>query len=206
MAEHAMSAHDAPGDLVELGRITGAHGVHGWIKVQPYSVDAQCLLAARIWWLRAPDSALNPDVLPLAFAIEVRASRMQGKFLVAQLGTIDERDGAQALRGHTVWAPRSSFPVPEFGEYYWVDLLGCDFYGERDGVPAFLGRVDEVLDNGAHAVLRIHCGTLDEQDRFIPSLNTRGKPQDILVPFVDAHVHSVDLIARRMDSNWPAEF
>lgn len=205
MAEHA-AAHGVPDDLVELGRVAAAHGVRGWIKVQPYSADAQCLLAAQVWWLRAPDSALNPGALSRPFDIEVRASRMQGKFLVAQLGTIDERDGAEALRGHTVWASRSDFPAPEPGEYYWVDLLGCDFYGERDGQAAYFGRVDEVLDNGAHAVLRIRCGVLDEQGGFVPRLNARGKPQDILVPFVDAHVQGVDLTARRMDSNWPAEF
>lgn len=206
MVEHAASAHGTPDDLVELGRITAAHGVRGWVKVQPYSADAQCLLAAQVWWLRTPDSALNPGVLSRPSAIEVRASRMQGKLLVAQLGAIDERDGAEALRGYTVWAPRSDFPAAEPGEYYWVDLLGCDFYGERDGQPAYLGRVDEVLDNGAHAVLRIRCGALDEQEGFVPQLNARGKPQEFLVPFVDAHVQGVDLIARRMDSNWPAEF
>lgn len=206
MVEHAVSAGSAPNDLVELGRITAAHGVRGWVKVLPYSADAQCLLAARVWWLKTPDSALNPGVLSLPAATEVRASRMQGKLLVAQLGAIDERDGAHALRGYTVWAPRSDFPPAQPGEYYWVDLLGCDFYGEREGQRAYLGRVDEVLDNGAHAVLRIRCGGLDEQGGFIPLLNVRGKPQDMLVPFVDAHVQGVDLVARRMDSNWPAEF
>ncbi|MBV6271598.1 ribosome maturation factor RimM [Alcaligenaceae bacterium CGII-47] len=206
MVEGTASVHGAPSDLVELGRITAAHGVHGWVKVQPYSADAQCLLAAQVWWLKAPDSALNPGVLSHPSTIKVRASRMQGKLLIAQLGAIDERDGAQALRGYTVWAPRSDFPAAQPGEYYWVDLLGCDFYGERAGLPAYLGRVDEVLDNGAHAILRIRCGTLDEHNEFVPLLNARGKPQDMLVPFVDAHVQGVDLLARRMDSNWPAEF
>lgn len=205
MVEYA-AAHDAPDDLVELGRITAAHGVRGWVKIHPYSADAQCLLATRVWWLKTPDSILSPGVLSRLSTIDVRASRIQGKLLVAQLGAIDERDGAEALRGYTVWVSRSDFPVAEPGEYYWVDLLGCDFYGERNGQPAYLGRVGDVLDNGAHAVLRIRCGTLDEQEDFVPLLNARGKPQELLVPFVDAHVHGVDLIARRMDSDWPAEF
>lgn len=206
MVERAAPAPGVPDDLVELGRITAAHGVRGWIRVQPYSADAQCLLAAQVWWLRAPDSALDPGVFSHPSPLEVHASRMQGKVLAAQLGAVADRDAAEALRGYTVWAPRSDFPAAQPGEYYWIDLIGCDFYGVRDGLPAFLGRVDEVLDNGAHAVLRIRCGMLDEQDEFIPLLNARGKPQDMLVPFVDAHVQGVDLAARRMDSNWPAEF
>lgn len=200
-------AMPVPDDLVELGHVLGAHGVRGWLKVQPYSTDAQALLRAPAWWLRTPDSALNPGVSSWVRAFNVQASRMHGgRFVVAQLDGIDDRDAAQALRGATLWAPRASFPQAAADEYYWVDLIGCDFYGQSDGTSCFLGRVDQVFDNGAHGVLRIQRGMLDGQGGFQAAQDAQGRPVQTLVPFVQAHVHQVDLAARRIDSDWPDDF
>lgn len=205
MVGRAVSPGPAPDDLVEVGRIVDAHGIRGWVKVQPYSADAQVLLATQTWWLKAPDPLSDPGVFASARSIEVVSSRLQGKSVVAQFAGLVDRNAAEALRNHTVWASRAEFPVAQADEYYWVDLIGCDFFGERDGAPTYLGRVAEVFDNGAHALLRIACGVLDGQGGFTPELDARGRPKDMLVPFVQAHVQGVDLMARRVDSNWPAE-
>lgn len=207
MAGHASGAGQAPDDLVEVGRIVAAHGVRGWLKVQPYSADPQALLRAPVWWLKTPDPRPDPGVSSLARAAQVLARRPHGgRFVVAQLEGVADRDAAQALQGCTVWASRAAFPEAGADEYYWVDLIGCDFYGQSGGAPCFLGRVDEVLDNGAHAVLRVARGTLDEQGVFQPTPDDRGRAVHTLVPFVQAHVHRVDLAARRMDSDWPDDF
>jgi len=47
-----------PDDLVELGWVAGAHGIKGWIKVQPFSVDSEALGSSKRWWLRPPQSPL----------------------------------------------------------------------------------------------------------------------------------------------------
>lgn len=207
MADRAGGTVTAPDDLIEVGRIVGAHGVRGWLKVQPYSADAQALLRSTVWWLKTPGSKLDPGVSSLARAVDVHMSRLHGgRFVIAQIEDVADRDAAEDLRGVTVWTPRAAFPETEDDEYYWVDLIGCDFYGRADDVPCFLGRVDEVFDNGAHAVLRVARGILDQQGEFQPVLDARGRPVHALVPFVRAHVHDVDLKARRMDSDWPVDF
>jgi 16S rRNA processing protein RimM len=104
-----------------------------------------------------------------------------------------------------VRAPRGAFPAPEEDEYYWVDLIGCALYSSANGEPALLGVVDEVLDNGAHAVLRIQRQTAGAQGPE-PVLDAKGRPAEMLVPFVRAHIHAVDLAARRIDSDWPTDF
>jgi len=43
---------ELPSDAVEVGRVANAWGVKGWFKVQPYSADAQALLAAKLWYLQ----------------------------------------------------------------------------------------------------------------------------------------------------------
>lgn len=205
--ESNTSTIEAPADLVELGRVVSAYGVRGWLKVQPHASGGQALLACKTWWLRAPvPPSATGDAAPPARPIGVMASRPQGSTVVAQLETVSDRDVAESLKGHTVWVPRSDFPPSEEDEYYWVDLIGCRLYGERDGQPLLIGLVQEVLDNGAHAILRVERYADDASGIPQPLLGPKGKPLEELVPFVSAHVHTVDLANKRLDSNWPASY
>ena len=77
-------------------------------------------------------------------------------------------------------------------------------YANANGEPALIGVVDEVFDNGAHAVLKVLCQR-EGADGPEAILNAKGKPADMLVPFVRAHILSVDLAARRIDSDWPLD-
>src|SRR5690606_21127350 len=122
--------------------------------------------------------------------------------VVAFRAGITDRDQAQAWKGWTILVPRSAFPALAEGEFYWVDLLGCTVIGKNgQGEDVVLGTVSEVGDNGAHAVLhvaRVEAGA--------PMLDAKGRQRESLIPFVGAHVHGVDLAAKRIDSDWPDDF
>lgn len=207
----------APSDLIELGRIVAAYGVKGWIKIQPHSADADVLLSvasassratsASVWWLirAAPPGAPGKPSTSQPYA--VKAVRPQGSNIVAQLDGIDDRDQAEALRGMSICMPRSAFPAPDEDEYYWIDLIGCAVFGEGNGESALLGIVDEVVDNGAHAILKVLCQRAPAQGQGpVPLLDAKGRPIEVLVPFVQAHIRAVDLANRRIDSDWPLDF
>jgi 16S rRNA processing protein RimM len=202
MAEPADASLATPDDLVAVGHVVAAHGVHGWLKVQPHSRQGSALGSARIWWLATAGAQAGGS----PHAVRVLVCRPSGSHLLAQLEGVADRDQAQALRGLAIWVSRASFPAPAEDEYYWVDLIGCFLYGEADGSPVLLGQVDEIFDNGAHAVLQVVLGTLTDSGDFQVRLDPRGRPRHGLVPFVAAHVQRVDLQARRIDSDWPAEF
>jgi 16S rRNA processing protein RimM len=196
----------APDDLIELGRIVSAYGIKGWVKIQPHSTQAEVLLKASTWWLRAPLSSLEESgVLSRALPAKVLACRPQGLTVVANLDTVPDRDRAEAMKGHTVWVPRAAFPKPDPDEYYWVDLIDCRLFGLLDDQPALIGKVIEVLDNGAHAVLRVARAAQDQQGGLVLQKNDKGRYVEILVPFVNAHVHTVDIANKRLESNWPVE-
>lgn len=197
-----------PDDLVEVGRVAMAHGVRGGLKIQPYSPQAEALLGAPVWWLKAPDSILEPGALPCLRRMQVQACRRQtDQWLLAQLAGIDDRGMAESLRACTIWVPRTAFPVAAADEYYWIDLIGCDFYGQAEsGASVLLGQVDQVVDNGAHAILQIACGAPDQTGVFQARQDAKGRPVQVLVPFVAAHVQQVDVPGRRIDSDWPADF
>jgi 16S rRNA processing protein RimM len=219
---NAATLSTAPADLVELGRVVAAYGVKGWIKIQPHSADADVLLSvvptkstassvpalAPTWWLVRPALPGAPGKSSAAQPYSIKAARPHGSHIVAQLGGVDDRDQAEALRGMGVCVSRSLFPAPDEDEYYWVDLIGCTVLGEQDGQAVLLGIVDEVLDNGAHAVLKIlrQRQPAAGQGPCEPVLDAKGRQVEVLVPFVQAHVRAVDLANRRIESDWPLDF
>jgi len=187
----------APADLVELGRIVAAHGVRGQVKIQPHDAGSGTLIAQRVWWLQA-STAVTPLVSPPR-PVHVLNCKRHGAALVAQLEGVADRDQAQALKGATLHLPRAAFPKTADDEYYWVDLIGCALYGkDACAQDVLLGRVMQVSDNGAHALL--HVRKIASEDAAC----TRSPEQ--LIPFVAAHILRVSLPERRIDSNWPADF
>lgn len=196
-----------PDDLVELGRITGAYGIRGWVKIQPHAAGSSALLQARAWWLQRPSApVLSEPADTSPWQVKVLKSRTQGSTIVGSLDGVLDRTGAESLRGCTVWVSRSAFPDTEEDEYYWVDLIGCTLFGEQDGEPVLLGVVESVTDNGAHAVLRVKRQVVDDKGEVMALLDSKGREMEMLVPFVAAHVHTVDLENRRLESDWPPEF
>jgi len=204
----AVDSSAVPPDLVELGRVTSAYGVKGWIKVQPHSAQAEVLRSTQQWWLlRSVSQVARGAVASAPVAHAVVQARAQGATVVALLDGLSGRDQAEALRGSVVLVARSAFPKPADDEYYWVDLIGCDFYTTADGAAQHVGRVEEVLDNGAHAILRVVRTRIDAEGAGPqPVLDAKGRPAELLVPFVQAHIHGVDLAARRIDSDWPVDY
>lgn len=183
-----------------------AYGVRGWVKVQPHSSDAHTLLAADVWWLQAPVPPGKTGALSSPRPARVLASRPQGATVVAQLDSVPDRDCAKTMKAHTVWVSREKFPAADDDEFYWVDLIGCLLFGEHEGQPALIGQVVEVIDNGAHGILRVARATQDTAGELTFVQSDKGRVEDVLVPFVRAHVHTVDLANKRLDSNWPVEF
>ena len=217
-----------PDDLVELGRIVSAYGIRGWVKVQPHSSQAEVLRSSPQWWLALPQSPLQvagsmraSQCSPGFVCYDVLQVRPQGSFIVAELKGLSDRDDAEAMRGQLVSVSRADFPTAHSDEYYWVDLIGCQVFGvSADGASQahepsmnpipdesiLLGVVHEVGDNGAHAILRVHRQRLLPDGSTQAILDAKGRPQELLIPFVAAHVSNVDLQARRIDTDWPDAF
>lgn len=178
-----------PADAVEVGRIVGAWGVKGWLRVQPFSADPQALFSCRQWLLAAlpPDGdARRPPAR--AMRAKVAQAREHGDGVVAQLHEVADRETAETLKGLSVVVPRSSFPTPDPDEFYWVDLIGCTVVN-REG--AALGVVQDLFTTGPNSVMRVRDGA--EGD---PAARER------LIPFVSAYVDDVRVAERRIVVDW----
>lgn len=183
-----------PDDAIEVGRIVDAWGVKGWIKVQPYSADPQALFSSKRWFVLPPEEKFAKP-RPLGAPawpnlLHVSQAKEHGDVVVAQVQDVVDRSGAEVLRGARLFVSRASFPAADANEFYWVDLVGLDVVN-RAGVA--LGTVVDLLDTGAHSVLRV-------EDK------TDAKVVERLIPFVGAYVDAVDLPGKRVTVDWSADW
>ncbi len=182
---------DWPADALEVGRIGEAWGLKGQFRVLTYADPPDALNAASRWHLQAPADQVHVPLhaAPLPPSLRISRLRLQGDGYVASSPDVADRTTAEALRGARVFVSRSSFPETGDDEYYWTDLIGLDVRN-RDEVE--LGHVVGLLDTGAQSVLRIQPA--DE------------KASELLIPFVDAFIDSVDLQARRIVVDWGLDY
>ena len=187
-----------PEDAIEVGRIVDAWGLQGGFKVQPFSAEPQALFSSRRWFLKAPEV---PSPKPGAVAarpprlLKITEAREQGALVVVRAQEVPDRNAAEALKGARVFVSRQSFPTAKDGEYYWIDLIGLSVVN-REG--AVLGTVADLLDTGAHCVLRVQ--------RPDAAPGAKGDEAERLIPFVDAYVDAVDLPGRRITVDWGLDY
>jgi 16S rRNA processing protein RimM len=191
-----------PDDAVEVGRIVGAWGVKGGIKVKPFAADPQALFASKRWYLQppaqpgrpGPNKAAAATVWPLL--LRIVHAREQGEHVVATARDLEDRDAAQALAGARLFVSRSSFPTPQADEFYWVDLIGLAVHN-REGLK--LGTVAGLLETGPVCVLRVTGES--------PAAEEDGAAgAEFLIPFVAAYVDRVDLPARCIHVDWQPDY
>jgi 16S rRNA processing protein RimM len=179
-----------PNDLVLVGHISGAYGIKGWVRVRRYSADADALLHAKTWWFDKPE----------LHDVDVMQAKVHGDEVVAQLMGVADREAAEALKGTAVQVPRSHFPPLADDEFYWVDLVGLEvenLAGER------LGWVQDLMDNGAHPILRVQA---DVDAGQAGATEQGAKPKEWLIPFVEHYISAVDRAGKKITVDWGLDF
>jgi 16S rRNA processing protein RimM len=159
-----------------LGRVLGAFGVRGELKLQSFTDPPARLLRYQPWILVHRGAERE---------ISGAKGRETAKGVLLTLPDVTDRDQAEALAGAEVWVPRSRLPAPKPGEYYWVDLEGLRVVN-REGVV--LGTISHLFETAANDVIVV----AGERER--------------LIPFLDDFVLGVDFEAGEMQVDWDPEF
>ena len=196
----AFSACELPQDAIELGGIAAPWGIKGWFKVHAHSASPEALFHARDWYLlpssKPPRKVAGKAAAEPLFAgcvrVRIREIKTHGDGIVAHIQGVDDRNITEALQGSRIFIPRSKFPPPKKGEFYWVDLLGMAVVN-RQGEE--LGQVADLLSTGPQTVLVIRHEAAGA-----------SAPQERLIPFVDAYIDAVDQPERRIRVDWLPEY
>ncbi len=166
-----------PDDLLIMGYVSGAFGVHGWINLVGDTEDADSLFDFDTWWI-------GRDGQWQAYTLV--EGQVHTKKLAARLEGVDGRDAAFALKSCKIAVSRSLLPAPAADEYYWVDLIGLgviNVQGEK------LGVVDNLFETGANDVIVVKDGQTER-----------------LLPFVAHVVLKVDLAAKTISVDWGLDY
>jgi len=165
-----------PQGLILVGRVLGAFGVKGELRLRAYGGDPLALLGYR--------DLKREDGSPALTLLSGRAAR---DGLIARAQGIDTKEAADALRGLDLYAPRSALPQPEADEFYVSDLVGLAVQAP-DGTS--LGNVKAAPNYGAGDLLEIE---------------PEGGGQTWLVAFTQENVPEVSVVEGRVVVVRPAE-
>jgi len=105
--------------------------------------------------------------------------------LLAQLRGLESREAALKLKGSKVFVPRDALPKAQEGHYYLADLVGLEVVNERGEA---LGVVKRWIFNGAQDVMEV------------------AGDRTHLVPWIPAVVRKVDLLQKRIEVEWGADW
>jgi 16S rRNA processing protein RimM len=165
-----------PEQLILVGRVQGAFGVKGELRLRAYGDDPLALLAYR--------DLARQDGSPGLTLVSGRAAK---DGLIARAQGIETKEAADALRGLELYAPRSVLPEPDADEFYISDLIGLAVQAP-DGTP--LGQVKAAPTFGAGDLLEIEPA---------------GGGPTWLVAFTKENVPEVNLAEGRVVIDRPAE-
>ena len=161
-----------------LGRIVGAFGIRGQIKIESWTEPRDAIFRYQPWILR--------DVQGSEREFQGARGKESGKHLVATFPDVTDRDVVEAMRGTDIYVLRSALPPPKAGEFYWIDLEGFRVVN-LEGVD--FGTVSHLFSTGANDVLSV-----------------RGD-RERMVPFVEPDfVKSIDFEGGLITVDWDPDF
>ena len=141
---------------IYLGKITGVHGIKGWLKIQSFSSPPENILNYPLWIIsnRGQEGFYS-----------VEQGRKHSNKIIVKLERIDDRTKAESLINSKIKIRRSELPKLSNECYYWSDLEGLRVLNSEE---TLIGIVDSLIETGANDVMVVNA----------------TKDKRILIPFV----------------------
>jgi len=160
--------------FLPVGKIVGAHGVKGNLKVYSYAESL---------------SVFNPGssiLVVCAGKIEknytIKWVKPHGRRILLSLEGIGSRDAAETLIGSKLLVERSTFPELEEGSYYWCDIIGLTVFTTDE---QYIGRVESIISTGSN-------------DVFVVKDLDKGDDDETLIPALESVVLEIDFEHKTM--------
>ena len=164
---------------IVIGRFGAPFGIHGRIRVIVFGDQFDSFHQNRKWLCALP----NADSFQQLEVEDIRPHANKG--LSAKLAGIEQREDAAKWTNGQIAVERDELPALSGNdEYYWCDLIGLralDVEGET------LGEIAGLMRGKAGDILRI---------------TPKDGKEEILVPFVAAHVMDVDFTEGVIRLHW----
>jgi len=155
--------------FLEVGVITGSHGLKGALTVFSYTRPAIGIAGYSFWWVgESPETATS-------YKVE-RCWQHGGTKMLAKLEGIDECNAADCLKKQSIWIEAEAVEIDE-DEFLWEDLTGYKVV-TTEGV--LLGEVEGLVEFGAQDNLCVTTSVDSQQ------------PGEWMLPFIEDVVVAID--------------
>jgi 16S rRNA processing protein RimM len=132
---------ESGGEFVLVGAVTGAFGVHGEVRIKPFTAEPEGVVSYGPLYNADGRIVLTP-----------KSWRAVKEALAVVAPEVKTREEAEALRNTPLYVSRKSLPPPGDEEFYHIDLIGCRV---EDEAGAAIGEVVAVQNFGAGDLLEI---------------------------------------------------
>src|SRR6187402_380021 len=99
-------------DLIQVGRVAGAFGVRGEVRITSFTADPSALLDYK--------DLVREDGSP---GLTLTSGRPAKGGVVCWTKEVQTREQAEALRGLKLFISRDRLPAPDEDEFYVTDLI-----------------------------------------------------------------------------------
>jgi 16S rRNA processing protein RimM len=198
---------------ITVARVVEPWGLEGWIRVRAYGNSKATVLGkARAWRVAGHPGRSSVRRAPETRDLQIVDLRAHADCWLALPEGVDNRDKALELKGREILVRRSDFPRTNRGEYYWVDLIGCEVVNRAGEM---LGKVEKLEDHGAHPLLCVSETAAPESTSTTniaatalshASAEAASAPKFFLIPFVRHFVDRVDLETTRIHVDWQRDW
>ena len=165
--------------FVPIGKIVGAHGVKGNIKVYSYAESLSVFNPGSLILL------ITPKGFEKTYKIEW--VKPHGRLTLLSLKGVENRNSVESLIGSVFFIERARLPEAEDGSYYWVDIIGISVFTADD---EYIGRVESIIPTGSN-------------DVFVVKSPNKAHDSEILIPAIESVILEIDLEHKTMRVNLP---
>ncbi len=162
-------------DLIPIGKIKGAHGIKGIVRVWSYAESLSVFEPGSSFLLRNAEG--------IEKTCEIEWAKPYKKGALFSLKGIVGCDMADALAGFELFIEKSKLPELEEGTYYWTDLIGLSVLTANE---EYIGCIESVIPTGSNDVYVV-----------------KDKDNEILIPALESVVVEIDLSNKTMRVDLP---
>lgn len=161
---HPFFLEDDKMEKIKVGQLVNTHGIQGECKVRVLTEFAEERFAVgqQLWLCKGAQTK----------QVTVSSTRWQNEILLVRFKELKDMTGAEAYKGFEIMIDIDQIEALDEG-FYAFELVGYQVFDEHHQL---LGHVKRVEETGANDVLRV----------------SRDEKKDLLVPFVDAFIQSID--------------
>lgn len=161
-------------DDLLIGKIVGAHGVNGTVKVYSYAESVSTFKPGSRIKLKKRNSREQRHYINWA--------KPHGKVILLSLDGITNRGEAESFVGTELYVQKSMLPRKEAASYYWFDLIGLSVFTTE---AEYLGQVESIFPTRSN-------------DVYVVKDNRKDPEKETLIPALESVVLDIDLDRKTM--------